>query len=82
MQNELPCVVVPFGTSIVMFCVGRPAATPRRHIIESDMCNKAREDGVGMHDDMDDMSRRDSPTIELDEGNGVMARLEKVGLEL
>ena len=59
-----------------MFCVGRPAATPRTNRIESVMCNKAREDGVGLHGDMKDMSRRDSPTTESDERDGVEVRLE------
>ena len=37
-----------------MFCEGRLVATPREHRIESDsvMYNRAREYGIGLHDNM------------------------------
>ena len=37
-----------------MFCVERPVANARKHRIETVMWNRAREDGTGMHDSIND----------------------------
>jgi len=49
-----------------MFCVGRLAATPKKHRIDTVMRNRAREDEIGMHGDMNDIGG----TAELEEGWG------------
>ena len=38
------------------FCVRRLVATPRKHRIETVMCSRAREDWIGMHENMNDVS--------------------------
>ena len=35
-----------------MFCVRWLVANPRKHRVESVMCNRAREDGTGMNNNM------------------------------
>ena len=53
------------------FCVGRLAATSRKHRVEIVMCNNAREDGIGMHDDMNDIEgERDSGVGSKGRGDG------------
>ena len=45
---------------MVMFCVlrGRLLAAPRKHRMRTVMCKTAREGGIGMPDDMNDIGGR------------------------